>query len=133
MSKTVDAFIEALARLENDRDVEPMAALYAEDAHVGNVVVGEKFTGPDGARQFWTTYRGTFETIRSTFHHRFVTEEGAALEWTSEGTTADGKPFTYDGVSVLEVDGDRIGGFRAYFNSRDLGEQITTSAPSRES
>jgi hypothetical protein len=35
---TVEAFLEALGRLERDRDVGPMVALFANDASAGNVV-----------------------------------------------------------------------------------------------
>jgi len=122
--RTVDAFIAALERLEAAQDVEPMVSLYGPDSSVGNVVVGEKFQGPDGARHFWSVYRGTFRDIRSTFRNRFVTAGGAALEWTSEGTTAEGAPFRYDGVSILEIDGERIAHFRAYFDAQRLGRQI---------
>jgi ketosteroid isomerase-like protein len=124
----VERFIAALETLEQQRDVEPLADLYATEAEVGNVVTPHEFTGPDGARDFWTRYREAFGEVRSSFRNVIVAEGRAALEWTTEGTNADGSPFTYDGVSILEMDGDAITRFRAYFNPSDLGRQIAPAS-----
>jgi ketosteroid isomerase-like protein len=124
----VERFIAALETLEQQRDVEPLADLYAAEAEVGNVVTPHEFTGPDGARDFWTRYREAFGEVRSSFRNIIVAEGRAALEWTSEGTNADGTPFTYGGVSILEMDGDAITRFRAYFNPSDLGRQIAPAS-----
>jgi ketosteroid isomerase-like protein len=119
-----ERFIGALAQLEEGREVEPLIALYGDDADVGNINVPEQFHGQDGARRFWTEYRGTFDTMKSEFRNVIATPERIALEWTTRGTSVDGKPVEYDGVSILEVAGDTITRFRAYFNPRDLGRQI---------
>jgi limonene-1,2-epoxide hydrolase len=120
-----ERFIDALYKLEEGRDVEPIVATYAEDCEVGNVNVPEKFHGPDGARRFWTEYRETFGEMKSEFRNIIATDDRAALEWTTTGTSADGKPVAYDGVSILEVEGDKITRFRAYFDPGDLGRQMT--------
>ncbi len=64
-----DKFTEALGRLESGRDLETIAALFAENSEVGNVVAPEKFNGRDGAREFWTKYRDTFGEVHSTFRN----------------------------------------------------------------
>lgn len=118
-------FIDALHRLETDREVDPIAALYAPDADIINPVVEHDHEGPGGARAFWEAYRDTFDTIHSDFRH--VLEEGGAamLEWTSRGTATDGTRFEYSGVSVLEYGEGGIHRFRAYFDPKGLGEQLT--------
>ena len=119
MSKEVaDDFIEALRKLEDDRDVEALVEIHAEDCDVGNVSVSETFRGHDGLREFWTEYRKTFDEMKSSFRNVFATEEGAALEWTTEGTS-NRDTVTYDGVSILEVDGGKVRRFMAYFDTRD--------------
>lgn len=86
MSKEVaDRFVEALRRLEEDRDVEPLAEIHTEDCEVGNVSVPETFDGQEGLRKFWTEYRKTFGEMKSEFRNVFATEERAALEMTTEG------------------------------------------------
>ena len=101
--ETANGFIEALRRLERDRDVEALVEIHTEDCEVGNVSVDETFRGHEGLREFWTQYRKTFGEMKSTFRNVFATEEGAALEWTTEGTSAGGQRLRYDGVSILEI------------------------------
>lgn len=126
MSKQIaDQFIEALWKLEESRDLEPIVAMYAEDSEVGNVVAPEKFHGPDGAREFWTKYRETFGEIKSTFRNVIATEGHAALEWTTTGTSTGGSPVEYDGVSILEIENGKLTRFRAYFHAAELGRQVT--------
>lgn len=118
-------FIEALGRLEAERDLEAITALFGDESEIGNVTSPEKFRGREGAREFWgAKYRDTFGEVKSTFRNVFANETRAALEWTTEGTSADGSPITYDGVSILEIDGERITRFCAYFDAGDLGRQI---------
>jgi ketosteroid isomerase-like protein len=124
MSKEVaDNFVEALHRLEEDRDVEALVEIHTEDCEVGNVSVRETFRGHEGLRKFWTNYRKTFGEMKSTFRNVFATEEGAALEWTTEGTS-DGDTVSYDGVSILEIKDGKVRRFMAYFDTRALTPQV---------
>ncbi len=66
--------------------------------------------------------------MRSTFRNVFATEDRAALEWTTEGTAADGTPLRYDGISILETEGGRITRFCAYFDAGALGRQLIGKA-----
>ena len=124
--RLADRFIDALARLEADRDLEPLAALHADDAKVGNVNAPEQFSGQDGVRRFWGEYRDTFGELKSEFRNVIATPERIALEWRTEGTSVDGKPIEYEGVSILEVAAgeEKVSRFRAYFDPSDLGRQI---------
>jgi len=130
MSKeTAEKFIEALGRLEAGRDLEPIVSLFAGDCEVGNVVTPEPFRGREGAREFWgAKYRDTFGEVRSTFRNVFAGEGHAVLEWTTEGAANDGTPIHYDGVSVLEIDGESVRRFRAYFDAGALSRQLTAKA-----
>jgi len=130
MSKQLaEKFVEALGRLEAERDIETISGLFAEESEIGNVVSPEKFHGREGAREFWgSKYRDTFGEVRSTFRNVFATEDRAALEWTTEGTAQDGTPLRYEGVSLLEMEGERITRFCAYFDAGALGRQITGKA-----
>ena len=119
-----DNFIEALRIVEEKRDVEPLAALYSETAKVGNVIASDQFTGQQGARNFWTEYRGTFETAKSSFRNVIIGDERAALEWSTAGISFEGKTFQYSGVTLLEFEGDQISRSIAYFDPAALGRQI---------
>jgi steroid delta-isomerase-like uncharacterized protein len=118
-----DGFVEALRKVEEDRDVEAMVEIHTEDCEVGNVSVPQTFRGHDGLREFWTNYRKTFGEMKSTFRNVFATEEGAALEWTTKGTS-NGEDVSYDGVSILEMEDGKVRRFMAYFDTRDLTPQV---------
>lgn len=124
MSEQVaNTFIEALRALERDKDAEPLAALYTDDAAVGNVQAPDRFRGPEGARKFWGEYRGTFQTLESKFRNVIAGNGKAALEWTTTGTVFDGTNVAYSGVTVLESEGDKLTRSCAYFDPTDLGRQ----------
>lgn len=122
-------FVEALGKLEAARDLDAIVALFADECEVGNVVSPEKFRGREGEREFWgAKYRDTFGEVKSTFKNIFTTDDRAALEWTTEGTSVDGAPVRYDGVSIIETQGDAITRFCAYFDACNLGRQILQQA-----
>ena len=124
MSKDVaEGFVEALHKLEENEDVEALVEIHTEDCEVGNVSVSETFRGHQGLRDFWRSYRSVFGEMRSEFRNVFATEEGAALEWTTTGTS-NGDSVSYDGVSILEIEGDKVHRFMAYFDPRDLTSQV---------
>ena len=122
-NEVADDFVKALRKLEEDRNVEPLVELHTEDCEVGNVSVSGTFRGHEGLREFWTSYRSTFGEMKSEFRNVFATEDGAALEWTTEGTS-NGDRVSYDGVSILEIEGGKVRRFMAYFDTRDLARQV---------
>ena len=120
-AETAKKFIDALHKLEADRDLETIAGLFDESAEVSNVLTEDR---PMDAREFWQHYRDNFGEIKSTFRNEIITESRAALEWVSEGTSSEGNEFKYSGVSILEIDGEKITRFEAYFDPSNLGHQI---------
>jgi len=123
----IDQFIAALGQLEAERELEPLVALFAEDCEVGNVLTKDKLQGRDGAQEFWKNYRDTFGAVRSTFRNRIIADAHAALEWTTAGSAKGGDQIEYSGVSILEIEGDKISRFHAYFAPQELGEQISAA------
>lgn len=121
-------FINALHKLEETGEPNEIAALYTENAEIVNVVSPKKFTGTEGAREFWTRYRETFGGMQSEFRNKIVGGNSAALEWTTRGISKENHEITYSGVTILEFDGDKISRSCAYFNAQDLGRQIEQDA-----
>ena len=120
---TAKQFIDALHKLESDRDLETIVDLFSEGCDIGNVVTDDKEIG---VKEFWKSYRESFGTVESTFRNEIITGDVTALEWTTSGTNSDGHEFEYDGVSILEVAEDKITRFHAYFNPNKLGKQIVS-------
>ena len=125
MSKHItEKFIEALGKLEESEDLDTIVSLFGKDCEVGNVTLTESLSGTGGAKEFWTNYRKTFGEIKSTFKNIIITDGTAALEWTSDGTTLNGNEISYEGVSILEIENEKITRFFAYFNPSKIGHQI---------
>jgi ketosteroid isomerase-like protein len=118
------AFINALRRLERERDVDGLALLHAQDAEVQNPTDRTPHRGVNGARDFWQHYRGTFKEIESEFRNVVESDRVAMLEWTSRGRFAGGDEFEYSGVSVIEYDAEKIRRFCAYFDPATLGARV---------
>ena len=125
MSKEVaQEFVEALWKLEQDRDVEALVEIHTDDCDVGNVAVPRTFSGHDGLREFWTSYRDTFGEMKSEFRNVFADESGhAALEWNTSAQ-ANGNEVSYEGVSLLEIQNGKVSRFRAYFDPRTVNDLV---------
>ncbi|MCJ8518380.1 ketosteroid isomerase-like protein [Pseudorhizobium tarimense] len=126
MSQLTDQFIDALHRLEGDRDLNAMASLFSEDAEVANPLIHRENGGARAAKEFWSQYRDAFDDIRSDFRSVRDTDGVAFLEWHSEGSI-DGQSFHYDGVSVIEEADGKIIAFRTYFDTRHIPNAHTRS------
>ena len=107
MSQEVaDRVTDALWKLEEDQDVEALVQVHTEDCSVGNVAVAGTFSGHDGLREFWTSYRKTFDEMKSEFRNIIATDDKAALEWTTNAIS-NGDSVEYDGVSILDDRGQQ--------------------------
>lgn len=115
MPQKADIFIAALHALEENREVGPIAALFAPQADTSNPLVKHSGEGKQGAEAFWTSYRAAFETINSEFRNIVEDDKVAILEWVSKGESKEG-PVHYGGVSVVEYGEGGIVAFRAYFD-----------------
>jgi len=123
-NETAKKFINALHKLETDRDLETIVGLFSKDCEINNVVTVDHDNQKTDAGKFWQAYRDSFGKVKSTFRNEIIIENRAALEWTTTGTSSEGNQFKYEGVSILEIDGDKITRFFAYFDPNKLGRQI---------
>jgi len=112
MQELTDRFVAALHQLHADRDAEALVALFSDDATLAKLGHQHEAHGTEGARQFWDDYRAVFDDIEATFTYTITDDASVALEWTSTGSLSGGHPFSYDGISVLQADGEQISGFR---------------------
>ena len=108
-----ERFKQALQQTEQNRDASIVAGLFREGAQLTNLG-GDHGTDP---QKFWQIYLEQFSEIRSEFTSETIGENSAALEWRSRGTSKEGKPVDYRGISVIEFDGDALTSFRTYYDS----------------
>jgi ketosteroid isomerase-like protein len=108
-------FATALQTFEKDGDVAAFAALFADDA------VTQRFDARGERRgeveQFWQEYHAQFESISTTFYDVVEGGDRFALEWTSDAVLADGRPLQYRGVTVIDLDGEKITKLSTYYDS----------------
>ena len=108
-------FATGLQTFEKDGDAAAFAALFTDDA------VTQRFDARGERRgeveQFWTEYRAQFQSITTTFYDVVEGGDRFALEWTSDATLADGRPIQYRGVTVIDLDGEKITKLSTYYDS----------------
>lgn len=124
-------FMQRLREAEATHEVKNLAALFTEDAELENLTRPALHSPRKGgvqhssetradAQGFWRQYLSAFERIES--HFTKVTDDGqtAVMEWHSDGRMQMGLEVDYNGVSIIEYDGDRIHRFRTYYDSAAL-------------
>ena len=108
-------FIEALQHLDATGSQELLLPLFGEASELQSLSRTEQGGGaPD---RFWTRYRQQFDAVRTTFERVIESDDAAVLVWASEGTLANGRPITYDGVSILSFADGRIARFETIYDS----------------
>ena len=108
-------FATGLQTFEKDGDAATFAALFADDAVTQRFDARGERSGEVEA--FWQEYRAQFQSISTTFYDVVEGGDRFALEWISEATLVDGRPLQYRGVTVIDLDGDKISKLRTYYDS----------------
>ena len=107
-------FAEALQEFERTADPTDLVALFTDDATLTRLDArGER----GDAEGFWREYRDQFDELSTTFEHAVEGADRAALEWTSSGTLATGRPVRYRGVTVVEFEGESVSRLRTYYDT----------------
>jgi hypothetical protein len=123
-NRTVQSFIDALNRLEEKGDHTEIAALFGEACRLSNVQLEQPMEGPQGAQRYWRQYRNTFKAVKSQFTRITEGHDRAVLEWITQGTLETGRSIQYAGVTILQIDGDKVTDFMAYFDTRPFTEHL---------
>jgi ketosteroid isomerase-like protein len=116
-SAIAQTFMETLQQTESSGDVEPLVALFTENAELSNLAMDDPVQGRDKIRHFWKNYLSVFDRIQSRFTHVTEGNSTIVLEWVSEGALASGEPMKYQGISVLEMADQQVQRFRTYYDS----------------
>ncbi|MBW0100864.1 nuclear transport factor 2 family protein [Pseudonocardia sp. KRD291] len=108
------AFVAALRSFEQDSDPDGLVALFTDDATLMRLD-GRGERGDPAA--FWREYREQFSELSTTFSNAIEGTDQIALEWSSDATLADEGPISYRGVTVLDLDGNKIARLRTYYDT----------------
>lgn len=130
LSDTARRFTEALHAVEERRETSPLAELTAPDAPVLSIDGRGERRGPDGMAELFTQYLAQFERVETTFTAATEGNGRAALEWRSTAVLAvGGAEVEYTGVTVVDLDGDLVSGFRTVYDSGALLRRAAGGAP----
>lgn len=115
--QVAEMFIQALQQTEQTGDAGQLVEMFADDAEVSNLSLPEPLRGRAGARQFWQGYLHQFDHIRSEFRDVSEADGKAVLEWRAKGALRGAPPIFYRGVTLLDIEGERVRRFRSYYDS----------------
>ncbi|MFK7602589.1 nuclear transport factor 2 family protein [Deinococcus sp. SM5_A1] len=113
---TTEEFMSALQHAESSKDPSGLVALHAGDVTLSNLTT-RTWKGTDGAQAFWESYLSDFETIHSEFTHHHESGGQGVMEWNATGKLKNGDDINYRGVSIIEIEGGKVGAFRTYYDS----------------
>jgi len=108
------AFVAELRRFEQSSDPTDLVGLFTDVATAARLDARGERTD---VAAFWQEYRGQFDRLSTTFFNAVEGSSQVALEWTSEGTLPGGRPISYRGVTVLDLEGEKINRLRTYYDS----------------
>src|SRR5688572_500613 len=121
---TTQRFIDALKRLEQKGEHGEIVSLFSDACRLSNTQLEKPMEGTEGAERYWRQYRNTFKQVKSSFTRITESADRSVLEWTSSVTLETGRPIKYSGVTILQLDGDTITDFMAYFDTRPFTEHL---------
>lgn len=111
-----EEFMAALQTAEQSGDTGPLVGLHAPDVTVRNLT-DKTWEGQDGAGEFWQTYLGNFDDIRSEFSNHREADGLGVMEWTATGHLKGGREIQYRGTSLIDIEGGKVKAFRTYYDS----------------
>jgi steroid Delta-isomerase len=110
--KTVDAYVDALARSDPDAWV----GVFAPDAVQIDPVGTPPNVGRDAIRAFWDRALAMADTVIFDVHHLHICGDEAAMVFTGTVRLGDGG-MVFDGVDIMRFDDNgQIGELRAYWD-----------------
>lgn len=85
--------MRTLRECEDPGEVEPLVALFTDQAKLENLASKTPSRGREGARQFWQHYLADFQRVRSTFTHVVEAPDRSSWSGTRKVLTRMVLPF----------------------------------------
>ncbi len=114
---TAEEISRAYWQAEMKHDIEKVMSFYRADA---------TFTAPgvslkgDEIRTFYNESFKAFPKLEHTVKRVMGSDRLACLEWEATLTDPSGRRFSFSGVNLAEVDGERFISVRAYFDRQEF-------------
>ena len=106
-------------------DPEAIANSFAEDGTTCDPMGAPPISGREAVREFFVSICKNFKSVALTEEGIFVAGNGAAVKWTGQGTSINGKEVRFEGIDVFEInDHGKIQNLWAYWNPAEMIAQL---------
>lgn len=121
VSKAVKAYFAALRAM----DIPAIVNTFAEDAITYDPVGTPANHGHQKLTEFFETVTAAFKEVGLTENDVFIAGNGAAVKWTGNGVSKQGRKVKFEGIDVFEVnDAGKIQTLQAYWNPAEMVAQL---------
>ncbi len=104
IEETVRSYWSALSAMEPEKAL----ALFADGAESIDPWGAPPVVGTEARRQAYAGLSGAFRGVTFSVVRLKITGDRAAVAWTADATTADGRRVSFDGIDVFEFDEDAM-------------------------
>lgn len=106
-------------------DAEAFANSFAESGITCDPMGTPPISGRAAVREFFESICKNFKSVSLNEEAVFVAGNGAAVKWTGEGTSINGKDVKFEGIDVFEIDDEgKIQNLWAYWNPAEMIAQL---------
>ena len=106
-------------------DPQAFANAFAEDGTTHDPHGSTAITGRAALREFFQSICNNFKSVALNEESIFVAGDGAAVKWTGQGTSNNGREVNFEGIDVFEVNQDgKIRTIHAYWNPAEMIAQL---------
>lgn len=121
ISKAIKDYFAALRAMDQSAWVNTFAADAVSYDPVGTAaIVGHQKLG-----EFFATITAAFKDFGLTEDQVFIAGNGAAVKWTGQGKSKQGKKVRFEGIDVFEINaGGKIQNLHAYWNPAEMVAQL---------
>jgi steroid delta-isomerase len=132
IESAINSYLGAIAAM----DADAFANAFAPDGVSNDPVGTPAHEGRDAIRAFLQSILTACDRVSLMPDHMFVGGDGAALKWTGQLTTKNGRSVTFEGIDVIQVnDQGKIQTLHAYWDPAPVmavmqaGSEASAAAP----
>ncbi len=121
ISQAIKAYFAAIRAM----DEKAWLNTFVEDAVSHDPVGSTPIVGHAKLAEFFQSIAGAFREVGLTENEVFIAGNGAAVKWTGQGISKQGKQVQFEGIDVFEINEDgKIQTVRAYWNPAEMVAQL---------
>lgn len=119
--RALDAYFAAIKAL----DADAFVACFAADAVQEDPVGAPANHGHEAIRTFFDGITAAFDQLELAPDATFISGASAAVKWTGRGTGKNGRPATFEGIDIVDLnDAGTIQRLRAFWDPRAMMRQL---------